>query len=413
LLLAGLGVALGSLALVALAYSFVTRTASTHRPVGGAPSDLNGERSYADSERSEPIRSVLVRPSAIYLCLAGGWAINLYQLQTGHVGYLAFGQSVSSSLVTRLLDLGAGLVTLGMVALALVAWSNRPHRLISRQHAKILLLLNIPLLVGFSLATGVKAQLVTELVPVAVVFVMQKGRLPWKAILAITLYLVISFSGIQQLRADIGSGRLTAEQRSGVIAATTNAVSYVTKAWATESPAQHAHDFWQSLTSEYSGVLSNLTIIVHKTPSDVPYLGVTRLILAPAFFLPTSWIQTSGFSIGEYVNVHYLQGTPTSSAVVTQPGDFYLSGGWPTVIVGELAVGVLLGLLWRYLVTRGEQRHLVLYAVMTTSIANAGSDWTSLSRTVLQTLVVYALIVRVMFPAAGPEIEASRQLEPA
>jgi hypothetical protein len=77
-----------------------------------------------------------------------------------------------------------------------------------------------------------------------------------------------------------------------------------------------------------------------------------------------------------------------------------MSGGWPALVCRELAIGVFLGLVWRFLVMRRPtDRKLVLYAVVAALMANGGLDWVSLVRGSLQELLVYGVATAMLFRA--------------
>lgn len=343
-------------------------------------------------------------------CLAVGWAATLYLFTAGRYGYLSYGSSPTTGAVNGLVVLGAGLVPLSLAALGVVVWSDRTFPSISRRTAKVLIAANLPLLIVSALGSGVKGQLITDLVPLAAVYLMLRGRVPWTGIVLVVAYLILSFGGIQQLRQDIATGSLSSSQKVGFVNAGANAVSDVFRAWTSQSPTAHVREFWDSVSSEYATLPQVEAAILTQTPHPKPYVTATRFLEGPAFFLPSSWFQPTGFDLSSYVNVVYRHSTPTSSTTPTQPGDFFMSGGWPALVTGELAVGVFLGFIWRLLMLRSPtDRKLILYVVIATVLANAGSDWVDLVRTILQDLVVYGLITRVLLvspasaSASGPE----------
>lgn len=85
-----------------------------------------------------------------------------------------------------------------------------------------------------------------------------------------------------------------------------------------------------------------------------------------------------------------------------------MSGGWLILVSGELAIGIFLGLVWRFLVVRRPtDRKLVLYAVVAVLIANGGIDFVSLTRGILQQLVVYGVVTAVLFRTSVPRQRSS------
>jgi hypothetical protein len=152
--------------------------------------------------------------------------------------------------------------------------------------------------------------------------------------------------------------------------------------------------------NEYSVTIRTLAIIVRDTPSEAPFLGVRRLVVGPIFFLPSRALGGGHTTdVGGYVETTYLRGPPTSSAPATQPGDFYMSGGWSTLILGELLVGISIGLTWRLVGRSSSPRGWLIYAVLAgTLFATGGLDWFTLVRTLIEFTIVYLPVARLLFP---------------
>lgn len=365
-LVTALLVSLGSLVLVAIGYRIAVRGARAIRRYDMEP--------------------MAVTVGALYSVIAIGWAARLYLLEAGHFGFLSAGASYTGP-TNRMVQLASASLTVALIVLVVALWSPSGLRGVSRTTARWLLIANVVPLTLTSLASGFKAQLVTELVPLGVTYVMIRARVPWRALAAIAAYLVFSYSGVETYRADILAGRLDESARSGAANAVGNSISRVVEGWASETPLEHVRSFWRHLTDEYADTLRNLAVILHRTPDEIPHLGNERLVRAPVFFLPTSTLGLEGFNLGRYMNVVYLNSTPTSSSPTTQPGDFFMSGGWPAVVIGELAVGLFIGGVWRLCVLRRRTlMGIVVYASTTAAFISAGLDWGTLSRGLLQLL---------------------------
>ena len=137
--------------------------------------------------------------------------------------------------------------------------------------------------------------------------------------------------------------------------------------------------------------------MIYQTPRNVPYVSPDRFLSGPLFFLPTSWIPDGTFNAVRYVSVTYGGSTANSGSIDPQPGDFYMSGGIPAVIVGEITIGIILGFLWRsVMLSDVAGRRLILYGVIAGNLANAGLDWVGLTRFMLQAVVVYGPITFVL-----------------
>lgn len=378
-ILVAMAVGLGSLLLITIGYRVATAglASTSQRFVGDA---------------TQPISSA----SAVYACLALGWAARLYRFETGTFGYLGFGNQ-SGGLVYRIISLTDGLLIVALVILAMAAWSHNGDPSITRRGARILLAINImPLIVLTGVASGVKGQLITDLMPVGLMFIILKNRLPWKVILLIFVYLLLLYSGAERFRADIASGVVVSDERHGLIPAASAAFERIAASWTTESPERHVQDLWQGITTEYAATPSNLALIIDQTPRFVPFIGVKRLFTAPLFFVPYRYLGDPHSNIGGYFAQRYLNDY-NSSVFPTQPGDLFMSGGWAAVAAGEIAVGILLGLVWRLIVLRKlSARSMILYIVLASQFFNAGLDWGSLSRGTLQYIIFYGAILTLL-----------------
>lgn len=147
------------------------------------------------------------------------------------------------------------------------------------------------------------------------------------------------------------------------------------------SASELVSTFTGHFVNEYSGINVSLAAILEKTPEEVPYLGVRRLFVYPIIFVPARLLlDKEPLEIGKYVNVNYLNGSALSSFPPTQPGDLFLSGGWPALVLGELAIGGILGLLWRTTGSKPYPRRWVLYGLLAPLFTNAGLDFGTLMR---------------------------------
>jgi len=326
-----------------------------------------------------------------------GWLARLYLFQAGRFGYLS-GGTVSSGLGNRLVQLGAALLTLSLVILVIAGWAQTGLSGLRARTAKWIFALNIVPLGLTAVASGLKGQLITDLVPAGVAFLMLRGRVPWRAVAVAVTYLAVILPGVQIYRDDLNSGAIAPEDRTGVVNATINATSRVLFGWVGAHPSDYiGGGLWKHLTREYSGMSRNLAIIIHRTPSEIPHLGNSRLVSEPLFFLPGDLIGRDDFNVYVYTNTTYLKGPETSASPPTQPGDFYMSGGWSTVIVGQFVVGLFSGLIWRLLVIRRKSAAAIaVYAVLAGTFVSAGVEWGTLSRSMLQAAVVLVPVSRLL-----------------
>lgn len=364
-LVAALGVCILSLVLAAIGYFLATRR--LRLPARG------------------PLRRLAVKRWALYLLLAIAWTARLSLVTSGSYGFL--GGESPTGLISRLVQLLGNGLTTALVVLVVAAWSPSGVAGLPRLKAKWLLVANLAPLALVSLASGFKAQLFTEVVPLIVAFLLVRGRLPWRWLALLVVYLIVVYTGVESYRDGIVGGTIDNQERAGIVNSIGTPLGQVAEGWTSETPFEHGRSFWRHLTGEYSGLLRNLAIIVHRSPEEVPHLGNRRLVSGPVFFLPTSVLGEGDVSPGRYVNVVYLDSTATSSSPPTQPGDFYLSGGWSSVVVGQLLVGLFMGGVWRLTVLR---RHtlvgVVVYATASAAFVGAGLDWGTLTRGLLQSV---------------------------
>jgi hypothetical protein len=360
--------------------------------------------------RGIEIRRETVAWNALLICLGVGWAARIWRFETRAIGYLGYGEN-REGLVHRMLQLADGLLLLSFVVLAFEVWLSTDASSPATKRARRLLAINVGLVALTAMASGVKGQLISDLTPVGIVYLLTHHRVPWKPLAALGLYVVLLYGGVTDFRTDIAADNLTAQSRTGLLASTTQVVQRIGASWATKPPYEHVREAWEGVRDEYAGISRTLAIILRQTPRDVPELGVTRLVAYPVFFIPSSWMGDLVLYPGGYVSVTYLGSTSTSASPPTQPGDFYMSGGWSALVAGEFAVGLLLGAVWRFTVKDGRQRRFVFYAFLSTLFVNAGLDWGTLARAVLQNGLVYLVVLTFLYRA--PAVHSAAEVSPA
>ncbi len=370
-------VAFGSLVLVAIGYFAVTR-----RP-----------RALRSGTASVNQR---LKTDAVLFVLGVGWACRLLLFAESNFGYLRYGDT-RSGIYLSALALGDRLLQVGLTLLAYGAWSRSEDDFV-RRRCGLLLVANLPALVYVGIASGFKGQLLTDLSPVTIMYFMCRGKIPWRAVGALTLYLAVILSGVERYRADVQQGIIADEKQTGVVSTASQIIPRIVSGALRTPPHEMVSTLYGHVVNEYSGINTALAAILEKTPEEVPFLGVRRLFVYPIVFLPvSSLLDDEPVEIGSYVNSKYLGGTELSSFPPTQPGDLYLSGGWGAVVAGELVVGFLLGWVWLAIGSRPSQRRWVLYGLLATFFSNAGTDVGTLLRTGLQATLVYAVVLRLTF----------------
>lgn len=353
-----------------------------------------GTRRCLLSGPSDPV-SLRARISVRHLValITVGWAARLYLIQQGAYGYIEFGR-VSSGLGVSILDFASGLAPFG---LALLTWQAlQSASSAERRHARVFLaFLAVPLVLS-ALISGFKAQLLTDMMPALLVYLAIRRRLPRAVAVGCVAFLVLSYVGVETFRADIAQGNISFAQSEGAAAAATAVVGRVATGITNTSVGDQIRSFTKHFVSSFRGMSRNLGVILHRTPDEIPELGLRRYLRAPLFFLPIDVVSPEKMPVGQYVNVVYLNGQATSSSPPTQPGDLYLSGGWPALVVGQLLFGWLLARLWLW-VQQGQPQRLLLYALLAASLVNTGEDLGNLLRAGAQTMVVYGAAIAWLF----------------
>lgn len=374
-----LAVSLGALVLIAAGFLFAhRRLPATLVPARNAIQDLP-----------------LWRPVVVLLIL--GLLARVALVQQGVYGYLSFGQA-DASIALSLLRTLSGLLPLSVAAATLLVLVERdPTR--RRRATRLLVAAALPVMV-FGLVAGLKAQIFTDLTPAMVVYVAVRRRLPVALLAALAGFLVLSYVGVETYRSDIAGGVIDAQQRRSVTRANEAVVARVVRGVTSEPVHEQALRFGEHFTDSFSGIARILATVIHRTPDEIPHLGYRRLLRGPLFFVPGGLVSPGEKPIGQYVNQDYLDGTVTSSAPPTQPGDLFISGGWPAVVVGQFLVGLLLGVLWWWVLAGGRER-LIIYAALSPALVNAGTDVANLMRGMLQGLVAYSVLTLVIFGRAG------------
>lgn len=368
-------VALGSLVLVTIGYRVSSRC-RYHRI----------SRSTTQDER--------LRMGVVLAVLCIGWVCRILLLTVGSIGFLPTGPV---SLFVSAFALGDRLLQTGLALLAYGLWSGTEGETV-RRWCRLLLLSCLPLLVFVGALSGFKGQLLVDIGPFVIVYFLCRGRVPWRVFGAITLYLVVILPGVERYRLDVQQGAITEDQRAGLLLSAQQILPRIASAALEAPPEDLVRNFVKHVVAEYSATNLTLASILEKTPDEVPFLGVRRLLVFPLVFLPTRQLVDDEYiDIGRYVYVRYLGGTEVASFPPTQPGDLYLSGGWVAIVVGELFVGFLLGWVWRLTGTRTSPRRWILYGLIAVLFSNAGLDLGTLVRVGIQAAILNAVVLRMAF----------------
>lgn len=106
-------------------------------------------------------------------------------------------------------------------------------------------------------------------------------------------------------------------------------------------------------TASRTSSLPWLSVIVHDTPSRVPYQEGWTLSYAVLAFIPrVIWTGKPVFDTGQFITNTYGAGVDTrSSTAISLVGDFYLNFGYPGIVLGMLFMGFFIRLTHELLFT--------------------------------------------------------------
>lgn len=154
-------------------------------------------------------------------------------------------------------------------------------------------------------------------------------------------------------------------------------------------------------------------IVLQRTPSELPYLGLNEFFSIPLYLVPRFlWLSKPTLSSGVWVSVHYL-GLPestNSSSAVTFVGEAYLFGGWPVTVVAMLLLGFILAKVFNYTVLNGHfEKYLALLPIM---IDVEGQYVTLVVRT-LQALLVVSILYYYVRRASTGRVGSKETMQPS
>lgn len=346
--------------------------------------------------------------------MAGAWLLygiwasaTLLLIRQGNFGYL---QNVSNvvadaSPYTRIVTLAAGF---GPMAIVVAAWGLRRRPTIGWF---VTLWLFVLTEAGAALLSGVKENIVLVAVAVLLGRGVRIGALPLRrVVIVVGLLLVIAVPVVTAYREVVNSGgsRLTPMQvLSNVIGigAQTQAESSVRKA----NQRGPFDDFlWREAR------ISDLAVIVQRTPSEIPYLSDSQLLEAPVLGVVPRLIwpskpvltQTLDFSHEYY---HLPRGLNSSSAI-TPTGDLYRHGGYVIVILGSLALGAFMALLDLGGAALRDPRWPFIALALFVVVMKQEMDYVSMASTIPFALLTTAIGMRVA-GVGTPPIPLSAQPE--
>ena len=144
------------------------------------------------------------------------------------------------------------------------------------------------------------------------------------------------------------------------------------------------------------GISYHPGIIMMKTPSEVPYLGLDEMALIPTYFIPRFlWRSKPELSKGIWFSIVYMHqpADTRTSGGVTIFGESYLYAGWFSAVGLLFLFGVLLAAISRNTFIVGL---VALYAALIPTLADVDSGVVPKFIGLIQACAIYALFMLVI-----------------
>jgi len=218
-----------------------------------------------------------------------------------------------------------------------------------------------------------------------------KRRLPYKALIAGALAVIIITPGNFLYRQDINAGLIA---RDDFFTAAETSVGYTFKGIASD-PIETVVYVWESVTAEFADFLENTALILYKTPSLVPHRGADWYFTAlpRALFPRFVWKDKPADDMAAYMTVVYRGFKATTGSPPGYVGELYMRAGEGGVFLGSFVTGALLGVFTR-LFGKARKKKFALVAVASVMAA-------SISNTHLDSLIVYLVHRSIIYTAVA------------
>lgn len=278
-------------------------------------------------------------PILLYLASAASTA---YRLHAGTFAYLADANSLiqSPGSLGPVLQFGENLGDAAIVVAAIGVLLAEKNRFRPLMIFAVLTLAEL----GVGAFSGTKTPFILLAIAVAIPFFANQRRVSWKVVAAGVAVLAIgtSFNGSYRERLVEQGGRLQGQQALG---------AFTDTAFQTIQPAALAKavgDGTQALGPRLRQI-DNVTVVVQRTPSEIPYRPTQNLILdsarnvIPRALWPGKPSVTTGLDFSR--DYYKLPTNVLTASAITVIGDLYRHGGIVVVIVGMCILGAAVRLL--------------------------------------------------------------------
>ncbi|MEE8475350.1 MAG: hypothetical protein V3T01_08375 [Myxococcota bacterium] len=276
--------------------------------------------------------------------------------------------------------------------------------------ALILLLVLVPVSMGFAFFSGSKGQFLRPVMLIVLVSWLYRREIRGRWVLAGILAGALVYPAGTFYRNAVKGGETTASMLRHPAETVSDVAAYVSEysigGYLTEGVTRLAHRF---------DGLGRSSVIIRETPSRVPFQGGWTLAQIPLAYIPrVLWPGKPSLGIGQWITDTYGAGSHIrSSTGPTWVGEFYLNFGTVGVIVGMLTMGFLLRLLHECLLRSATVPTLVAGVVilLNTSLEIQGGLIGTVNGVTFSLAPIFATHMVLRFMGATVPIEADPQAQ--
>jgi hypothetical protein len=337
-------------------------------------------------------RRTISLPVLVGLFITGA-AAQLFLLSLGAYGYLLEGrEATAAGSWTQWVAVVGDLTVIAVYVGAMYAFSGR-----SGTHWWIfagLLFANSAL----GLASGYKGRVVWPIIWSLFIYYYYRRRIPlrWASLTLLALFFLVpaNLSFRSALSYDSGSavGSVLATVRSTVEASVDSSledrIGTLTR--------------WSSLRVRD---VDSVGVILQKTPWVYPYLGMVEYgpALASTLVPRVFWEEKPVLAAGEEFARTYagLPETTTTSVPVTHVGDLYRHQGLVGVGLGMLGIGIVAGVLGRWLLRQRGAAAVLVYVVTLSYFVTVESDLVGWFAAAIRSVLLAVIVGRLLFGTQG------------
>jgi hypothetical protein len=326
-------------------------------------------------------------PAVLAIFFFGVSLVLVLALSRGQFGYLADPTQTAGSLGQGL-SLLAGSGTIVVIATAVAAFQTDSRAL--RRMLMLFLLVTIPL----GLVVGVKSFILEAFLSVGLAFVMAKGKIPWRPVLAVTFLALFVLVPLN----DAYRRALRIEGEQQVSGALAKAVQNRPQ----DGFAVAVEDSYLYATTRLRSI-DNVALILDRTPGSYPFEGREKYLLLPLLpIVPRSlWPEKPILNDSALFSQSYWEIPEfiSTSTPLTQIGGLYRAFGLAGAILGMLLWGMVISAIYAFFRRFQSPRlELVYIWALIRVVTYVESDLPALATTGFQTLVTAYMVAWLLLP---------------